>query len=112
MKLSIELEYEISAPGSDFIFNIHAARTARQRVVDEALMLSQDVPSTLATDPVTLNRRLCRAAAWPGCLASEPVVPAASTGRSGTAGNPPAQAVSRPWASAQAEREGETPAAG
>ena len=67
LRLSIELDYEISHPGCDFIFNIHAAQTARQRVVAEALTLSQDVPSTLTTDPVTLNRYL-RLSAMPGPL--------------------------------------------
>jgi transglutaminase-like putative cysteine protease len=67
LKLSIELEYEVSHPGCDFIFNIHAAQTARQRVVAEALTLSQKVPSTLTTDPVTLNRYL-RLSAMPGPL--------------------------------------------
>jgi transglutaminase-like putative cysteine protease len=67
LKLSIELDYEISDPGSDFIFNIHAAHTARQRVVDEALTLSQEVPSMLTTDPATLNRHL-RVSAQPGPL--------------------------------------------
>lgn len=65
LKLAIELDYEVAEPGSDFIFNVHAARTSRQRVVEEALSLSQDVPSTLTTDPVTLNRFL-RLSARPG----------------------------------------------
>jgi len=67
LRLSIELDYEISEPGCDFIFNIHAAHTARQRVVDELLTLSQNVPSRLETDPATLNRYL-RVSALPGPL--------------------------------------------
>ncbi|WP_298830560.1 transglutaminase family protein [uncultured Piscinibacter sp.] len=67
LKLSIELDYEVSHPGCDFIFNIHAAQTARQRVISEDLALSQNVPSTLTTDPVTLNRHL-RLSAKPGPL--------------------------------------------
>ena len=67
LRLCLELDYEISDPGCDFIFNIHAAHTARQRVVDEVLTLSQDVPSLLATDPATLNRYL-RVSAMPGPL--------------------------------------------
>jgi transglutaminase-like putative cysteine protease len=67
LKLSIELDYDIAQHGCDFIFNIHAAQTARQRVLEEHLTLSQNVPSTLTTDPVTLNRYL-RLSARPGPL--------------------------------------------
>jgi transglutaminase-like putative cysteine protease len=70
LKLWLELDYEIADPGCDFIFNIHAAHTARQRVVDEILTLSQDVPSLLETDPATLNRHL-RVSAMPGPLRVE-----------------------------------------
>ena len=70
LRLSLELEYDIGEPGCDFIFNIHAARTARQRVVEEALTLSQDVPTKVETDPATLNRYLrVRALAGPLKLA-------------------------------------------
>ena len=41
-----------------FIFNIHAAHTARHCVVEEALTLSQNVPAKVETDPATLNRYL------------------------------------------------------
>jgi transglutaminase-like putative cysteine protease len=37
-------------------FNIHAAHTQRQRVVDETLTLSQDVRPLVETDPATRNR--------------------------------------------------------
>jgi transglutaminase-like putative cysteine protease len=67
LKLALELDYQVSDPGCDFIFNIHAAHTARQRVIDEVLTLSQNVPSQLATDPATLNRYL-RLSAGPGPL--------------------------------------------
>ena len=43
LRLSLELDYVIGEPGCDFVFNIHAAHTARQRVVEEALTLSQNV---------------------------------------------------------------------
>jgi transglutaminase-like putative cysteine protease len=56
LRLSIELDYEISAPGCDFIFNIHAAHTDRQQVVEEALTLSQNVLPRVETDPATRNR--------------------------------------------------------
>ena len=67
LKLSIELDYQIAAPGSDFIFNIHAARTNRQQVLDESLTLNQNLAYTVDTDPLTLNRYL-RMSAEPGLL--------------------------------------------
>jgi len=67
LKLALELDYEVFDPGCDFIFNIHAAHTDRQRVVGEELTLSQKVPSTLETDPATRNRYL-RLSALPGPL--------------------------------------------
>ena len=67
LKLSIELDYAVSDPGCDFIFNIHAAHTVRQRVLDERLTLSQKIPSRVETDPVTLNRYM-RVSARPGPL--------------------------------------------
>jgi transglutaminase-like putative cysteine protease len=67
LALSLELDYEISDPGCDFIFNIHAAHTQRQRVIDESLTLSQNVLSRVETDPATLNRYL-RVSALPGPL--------------------------------------------
>ena len=67
LRLSLELDYEIAAPGCDFIFNIHAAHTDRQRVVEEQLTLNQNVPWQVDTDPATLNRYL-RVSALPGTL--------------------------------------------
>ncbi|MDP1998585.1 MAG: transglutaminase family protein [Rhodoferax sp.] len=58
LKFSIELNYEITHPGSDFIFNIHAAQTPHQTVVTEALTLSQPLESSLYTDPATHTRFL------------------------------------------------------
>jgi transglutaminase-like putative cysteine protease len=58
LQLALELDYEIAPPGCDFIFNIHAARTDRQRVVQERLTLSQDVQPRVETDPATQNRQL------------------------------------------------------
>jgi transglutaminase-like putative cysteine protease len=58
LQLALELDYEIAPPGCDFIFNIHAARTERQRVVEERLTLSQDVQPRVETDPATQNRQL------------------------------------------------------
>ena len=67
LRLSLELDYEVSQPGCDFIFNIHAAHTARQQVLEELLTVNQNVPLTVDTDPVTLNRYL-RLSALPGPL--------------------------------------------
>ena len=56
LRLSLELDHDIAEPGCDFIFNIHAAHTARQQVISEALTLSQNVVPNVETDPATLNR--------------------------------------------------------
>ena len=58
LRIGIELDYQIAEPGCDFIFNIHAAHTERQRVVEEALTLSQDVNAVVETDTATRNRYL------------------------------------------------------
>jgi transglutaminase-like putative cysteine protease len=57
----------VVGPGGDFVFNIHAAHTERQHVLSESLSLSQNVPTRVDTDPVTLNRTL-RVSALPGPL--------------------------------------------
>jgi len=67
LQLSLELDYEVFDPGCDFIFNIHAAHTDRQRVVDESLSINQQVDTTVETDPTTQNRYL-RLSALPGPL--------------------------------------------
>ncbi len=67
LQLQLALDYEVGPPGGDFIFNIHAAHTPRQRVLHEQLTLSQDLPHTVDTDPVTGNR-LLRLSARPGPL--------------------------------------------
>jgi transglutaminase-like putative cysteine protease len=67
LRLALELEYDIAEPGCDFIFNIHAAHTDRQRVVQEKLTLSQEVQPRVETDPSSRNRRL-RLQALPGPL--------------------------------------------
>ena len=67
LQLSLQLDYVVYGPGCDFVFNIHAAHTHRQRVVHEALTLNQNVPSMVETDPATGNRYL-RLTALPGPL--------------------------------------------
>lgn len=68
LKFAIELKYEISDYASDFIFNIHAARTRCQSVVSEQLDLSQPVVPVIYTDP-TYGSRYMRLKAEPGLLA-------------------------------------------
>lgn len=67
LRVALELDYDVGEHGCDFVFNIHAARTPRQRVVAEALHLSQALPSVVETDPATGNRYL-RLKAGPGAL--------------------------------------------
>lgn len=58
LKLSLDLDYDILDPSADFIFNIHAAHTQQQRVVDESLGLSQNIQGTVDTEAQTGNRYL------------------------------------------------------
>ncbi len=67
LRLSLELDYEIAQPGCDFIFNIHAAHTGCQRVLDENLQVSQNVALQVDTDPISQNRYL-RLSGMPGPL--------------------------------------------
>jgi len=67
IELQLALNYQIDAQGADFVFNIHAAQTACQRVVFENLWVSQPVESQIYTDPVNGNRYL-RLHAQPGEL--------------------------------------------
>ena len=92
LRLQLDLDYTVGPPGSDFVFNIHAAHTARQVVLQELLTLSQDVPWRVDTDPATGNRHLRLSAqagplhvrygatvdllhhkAWPAGIAETPV---------------------------------------
>jgi transglutaminase-like putative cysteine protease len=75
LRLALELDYDIAEPGCDFIFNIHAAHTERQRVVQEHLTLSQDVQHRVEMDAATRNRRLrVQALAGPMKVAYEATV--------------------------------------
>ncbi len=67
LQFSIALHYEITPPGSDFIFSIHAAQTEQQVVVQESLLLSHPLVYNLYTDPVTHTRYL-RLKSGPGAL--------------------------------------------
>jgi transglutaminase-like putative cysteine protease len=70
LQLSLELAYDIAEPGCDFIFNIHAAATERQRVIEERLVLSQPIEPRVECEPSTQNRYL-RIQALPGPLKVE-----------------------------------------
>ena len=66
LDIALDLSYDIGEPGADFIFNIHAAHTPRQNVLQESLRLSQNLAPLVETDPVTQNRFLrLHAAAGP-----------------------------------------------
>ena len=58
IQFAIDLHYQLNFPGADFVFNIHAAKTACQTVVDERLQISQQVASQIETDPATCARYL------------------------------------------------------
>ena len=51
LKFSIALSYQVMDSGSDFIFNIQAAKTLCQTIVSEALTISQAVTPDYYTDP-------------------------------------------------------------
>lgn len=63
---TVELAYQVEGT-AEFIFNLHAARTAQQRVIAESLAVTPDTPVTLEDDPENGNR-LARLSALPGPL--------------------------------------------
>ena len=65
LKFDIELRYEMIGMTSDFIFNLHAAQTAQQSVVNEQLDISPALTPVLYTDPNT-QTRFIRLQAAPG----------------------------------------------
>ncbi|MDD2885097.1 MAG: transglutaminase family protein [Dechloromonas sp.] len=58
IQFAIDLNYTLNFPGADFVFNIHAAHTARQRIVSESLQLSQPLLTTIQIEPQTCARFL------------------------------------------------------
>ncbi len=68
IKFSIELKYQIDGYASDFIFNVHAARTQCQALVTENFEVSQAVPVSSFVDAENGNR-YARLRAEPGSLA-------------------------------------------
>jgi len=67
LTFDIELGYEIIGFPSDFIFNIHAAKTPQQAIISEQLTLNQPVTPAIFTDP-TFGTRYMRLNASPGSL--------------------------------------------
>lgn len=67
LKFSVRLAYEVLGAPADFVFNIHAATTARQTILSENLSVSQPVPLNLRADATSSNR-LLRLRALPGPL--------------------------------------------
>ena len=61
---NIALRYQIDAP-SDFVFNVHAAQTAAQRVITERVWSSAPDAPTLTVDP-HFGNRLMRLKSAPG----------------------------------------------
>ena len=55
LRYSVELDYEASGP-ADFLLNVHAARTPRQRVIEESFATTPRRIFVLDQDPATGNR--------------------------------------------------------
>lgn len=68
LSLSVDLKYEIAGRPSDFIFNIHAAQTAHQKIVAERLDITPPLNPVVYPDP-TDGTRFMRLKAGPGSLA-------------------------------------------
>jgi transglutaminase-like putative cysteine protease len=55
IRYSVDLRYEVGGK-SDFLLNVHAAATERQRVIEEEFSVTPEVPWTVETDETTGNR--------------------------------------------------------
>ncbi len=53
MQLELALSYQIAAPGADFVFNVHAAQTPRQRIVAERFEVSQSAQPEVFDEAAT-----------------------------------------------------------
>ena len=58
IQFAIDLDYTLNSPGADFVFNIHAAHTASQRIVNESLLLAPQLVPAIETEPHTAARFL------------------------------------------------------
>ena len=66
LRYGVELHYDVAAPAG-FLLNVHAAKTARQHVIDETFALAPPLPFTLDADPASDNR-IVSFAAPPGTV--------------------------------------------
>ena len=67
LRYAIDIDYDVEDSGAEFIFNVQAARTARQSVVQESLRLGKPPATTPFEDPAT-RARFLRVTAAPGKL--------------------------------------------
>lgn len=58
IQFAIDLNYALNLPGADFVFNIHAAQTASQRIVSESLQINPQLVPAIQTEPQTGARFL------------------------------------------------------
>ena len=58
MAYSVELVYEVNQPGADFLLNVQAACTVRQRLICETLQLSPAIATQEFIDPASSARVL------------------------------------------------------
>lgn len=58
LRYEVELPYQVLVSGADFIFNVQAARTPQQMVVEEGLTISQQLPLQEHTDRASGGRYL------------------------------------------------------
>ena len=67
LEFSIQLNYDVEEPNSDFIFSIHAAKTDYQILRNEYLNTNQNIELIMYENPTTYSR-LLRLKAMPGFL--------------------------------------------
>jgi transglutaminase-like putative cysteine protease len=65
LSFTIELNYEVAGSPADFIFNVHAARTAWQTIVSERFVVTPALGHVVHTDDA-LGNRYARLRAGPG----------------------------------------------
>jgi hypothetical protein len=58
LELQVELNYDVTQTGVDFVLNVHAAQTAHQHLSHEQLTLSPATEVQVQLDPVSGNRYL------------------------------------------------------
>lgn len=58
LRFAVDLGYQVNVGGADFVFNIQAARTRQQSVLEESLWIDQPVRTQEYTNPATAGRLL------------------------------------------------------